>query len=105
MSEYSKDSQLKKTKSINLKKLTKIENKLFHDYIIDKTLSICKLCNERGGDDFHHAKYGTFGADKDDTCQVLSCRKCHDLCHVDKHGIVNTLAVLMGDSNWRGYNE
>jgi len=97
----SKSEQLKKTKRVNLKRLSKIENKLFHDTIQDVTHGVCQLCEEREGVDFHHCRYGSYGVDKDDMCQVLTCRKCHDMCHRDKHGIHNRRAEKIGDMNWK----
>ena len=101
----SKTDQLHKVKRINLKRMSKIENKLYHDDILDTTGGICQLCNESQGVEFHHAYFGRYGADKDDTKQVLSCRKCHELCHNEKHGVVNTMAKWIADNNWSNYNE
>lgn len=100
-----KESQLRKVKRVNLKRLTKIENKLFHDDIIDRTNGICQLCNREQGQDFHHSLWGNYGSSKDDMSQVLVCRKCHELCHNDKHGAVNYLAIKEGEQNWSNYNE
>jgi len=101
---YSKADQTKKNKQPNLKKLSQTENKLFHDDIVNITFGICQLCSECLGDDFHHPKYGRYGADKDDTCQVLSCRNCHNECHANKHGEKNNLAIKIGNLNWTEYN-
>jgi len=97
----SKSEQLKKTKRVKLNRLSKIENKLFHDTILDITLGVCQLCEEREGDDYHHCRWGCYGASKDDTCQALVCRKCHEICHSSKHGLYNQRAEKIGDANWK----
>ncbi len=104
MISLTKESQLYKTKRVDIKKMSKTENKLFHDYIIDSCNEVCQICEDRGGVDFHHPKYGKFGADKDDTCQILVCRECHDQCHKDKHGIMNKIAIGVGNMNFKAYN-
>ncbi len=99
----SKKDQLKKIRTLNPKKLSKTENKLFHETIKEITRGVCQLCEERGGDDQHHPLFGKYGADKDDRCQVLVCRRCHELCHKDKHGIINTRAKTIGHENFKEY--
>jgi len=99
-----KQTQLYKTKRVNLKKLSRLENKLFHDSILDSTGGICQLCNEAEGADFHHTLWGCYGANKDDSRQILVCRKCHELCHKEKHGVVNTIAIKISELNWKEYN-
>jgi len=99
-----KSEQLKKVKLVNLKKLSKIENKLFHDFINSVSFGLCQLCSNTA-EDHHHPRYGSYGADKDDRCQIAICRKCHEKCHKSKHGMQNIIAENIGDKNWRAYNE
>lgn len=103
MISFTKEDQLKKNKRVNPKKMTRIENKLFHDDILDNSKGVCQVCEDKEGVDFHHPKYGKFGADKDDTCQVLVCRECHDLCHREKHGAMNRIAEHVGNFNYKVY--
>lgn len=100
----SKADQLNKNKEANPKKLSKTENKLFHDDILEISEGTCQLCLKCKGEDFHHPKYGSYGADKDDTCQVLACRICHDVCHEFKHGPTNMVAAQIGDLNWAAHD-
>ena len=97
---YLKEDQLKKVNRVNLNKLSKIENDLLHDTIKDRSNGICQLCNERQGVDFHHAEWGCYGADRNDSLQLLCCRTCHELCHREKHGALNKMARKIAATNW-----
>lgn len=101
---YSKEIQLKKTKNKNDKRLDPCEYRALKDSILDRTNGICQLCGVASGDDFHHSKWGKYGADKIDSSVVLVCRTCHSNCHKDKHGELNTLAVEIGENNWERYS-
>jgi hypothetical protein len=103
MNGLSKEEQLKRSKPKNPKKLGYIAWHDYVDYLNDFSNGKCQVCKTNPLHDFHHAIFGSYGADKDDHSLVGVCRKCHEDCHKDKHGAVNSKAVRIGRSNWKKY--
>jgi len=103
---YTKESQLKKEKKPNPKKMTKIEKSLYEDFISDKAKGKCQCGCGRDGVEFHHSKRGI---NKDDRSIILICRRCHILIHnmeynnIDKSSQLNLLAKEKGEENWKEY--
>jgi hypothetical protein len=81
MEMYSKKDQLKKRKPKNEKKLQKSEIRKYTDWIHDRQGGKCFCGCGRPIDEYHHAKYGSFGADKDDRSLVGISRECHYAIH------------------------
>jgi len=100
---FSKDAQLKKDRRLNKKRLSKKEMNEFRRFISDTSNNVCQLCKIRQIQDAHHPIFGCRGADKDDRCQVGVCRECHEKCHNDKHGKLNSLAIKIGHKNYKNF--
>lgn len=101
-----KSEQLKKIKKINPKRMTKIERKLYEEFICDKALGKCQSDCYNNGVEYHHSQRGAY---KDDRSIVLICRRCHTLIHnceyknADESLKLTLLAKSRGLENWKEY--
>lgn len=104
---FPKSAQTKKHKKDNPKKLPKPTLQNFIDTIFKLSKGKCQICKVNKIDEYHHALYGNFGADKDDRSLVGICRECHYCIHHGKNGGSQKLrqnAVLVGENNWSFFN-
>jgi len=99
-----KENQTKWHKEPKKSRLPKKELQGFIDWLRQKHY-ICQICGTRKAQEAHHARYGYFGAKKDDRCLVAICRECHHAIH---HGdgveICRADIEAIGDQNWREYD-
>ena len=96
---YSKEMQTKKAKKLKKGRMTKSDLSTYQMYIYEDSLGLCQLCHKEPIDDYHHSKYGCYGADKDDKFLIGLCRTDHDLCHKDKQK--NNEALYIAQVNWK----
>ncbi len=107
MNDLSKESQLKKNRKVNLKKMTKIEYNLYVVFVNDKSYGLCQSRCGRKSNDIHHSYFGAGG--RDDRYITAICRECHTTIHhgtnVDEASRLKLLFKGIGKQNWRDYNE
>ena len=93
-------------KQTNNKRFSKSDFKEYENHILE--IGECQLCGSYDLDKPHHAKFGNFGADKDDKSLINICVKCHRLIHFgdpyDEEISSEKLreeAVKIGLGNWK----
>jgi hypothetical protein len=103
---YSKDSQLKKNKKPNPKKLSHIELTNFKNYIFSKSGGKCQCGCNRDITEYHHAKSGIHKDDR--TLTGIAQHPCHYNIHhgkdMDEKRRLIELFEKIGEENWRGFN-
>ena len=96
-----KQAQTHKTKSPNPKKLSKSEYRQYCDFILDQADGVCQYCNQAAIAEFHHTKFGRYGADKDDRSIIGVCLQCHLDLHANRDK--NRLAAVQVHDNWDNF--
>ena len=103
---FSKQSQLKKNKRVNPRKMTKIGKELYQNFIYDNQGGMCFCGCGRPIDEYHHSIRGVY---KDDRSLVGISRHCHSLIHncqyknIDETSRLTLLAKAKGKQNWSDY--
>ena len=87
----------------------RLSRRELHDYrewLFD-THPICQVCGAAMAEEAHHAKYGHFGAKKDDRSLIAICRECHYQIHHGRRGVCKTRREIeeIGEANWSKYQE
>ena len=106
--DYSKESQLQKTKRVNPKRMSNIEKKLYIDFLRDKSSGICQIpnCNNQA-QDWEHPKRGI---NRDDRETILICRECHQIAdqpsptQIEESRLIKALGKKVAKQNWVDYN-
>jgi len=104
---YSKTLQLSKTKKVNLKKITKLERRLYSDFIREKCKGICQIpwCNNNAQDMAHKDR----AYKRDDRYQAMICRACHTIAdspspkQIDLSSKTNLALSAVCKRNWKDY--
>ena len=100
---YSKDAQLQKVKKHNPKKLSAKELKEFKLWIREDSNNKCQHCHACMIESYHHARYGKYGADKDDRSLNGLCDACHKWMHLSRQN--NKEGIWRGADNYFRFQE
>ena len=98
-----KAEQLKRNTPSNPKKLGYLAWHAYADWLNEISDGKCQVCQTNPLHDLHHSIFGSYGADKDDRSLVGICRQCHEDCHSNKNGAINSKAIRIGRKNWKKY--
>ena len=102
MTKKDQTSWKKRNKKMSFKKFCEYRSWLFLEF------PVCQICGDHASCEAHHAKYGMFGADRDDRYIVALCHPCHHEIHhgrggYEKLGITRDEVEIIGELNYERF--